>query len=376
MDWTYKYLKSLQIPLGKTKLSVSHTEISGLHFEVRKRRKAFIFRTSRNGKSVSITLGHFPELSIGEAKKISKRLRKQEMTDLLVRSRSKSLSPTLDKFFEDHFKEYSKRRHKNSKAVFAAYRIHIKPIFGHLKLDEINNLHFNNWMNLLTKSKFKPATINRNLIVFGQIINLAETLEMPGAPDRKKLGIKQVQDIPSHTVFLKPGQASRLIEAVKASKNANLADIVSLMLFTGARRSEALHACWEHIDLDGGWWVIPISKNGRPRYIHLSQKALKLLTVRARSATSRFVFENPSTGLPYSCIWHSWNIARTAANLPHLRLHDLRHSFASALVNEGVPLFDVQQLLGHNSIKTTQRYAHLSRERLQASVRCIDSVYS
>jgi site-specific recombinase XerD len=61
--------------------------------------------------------------------------------------------------------------------------------------------------------------------------------------------------------------------------------------------------------------------------------------------------------------------------LPHLRIHDLRHSFASALVNEGVPLFDVQELLGHSSIKTTQRYAHLSKERLQASARRIDDVY-
>jgi site-specific recombinase XerD len=66
-------------------------------------------------------------------------------------------------------------------------------------------------------------------------------------------------------------------------------------------------------------------------------------------------------------VFHSWKKVRDQAGLPHLRLHDLRHSFASTLVNNGVSLYDVQKLLGHASIKTTQRYAHLSADRLLQS---------
>jgi len=209
----------------------------------------------------------------------------------------------------------------------------------------------------------------------GQILGLAEDLEIPGAPERKKLGLKQMTARPTHTVFLKPKEAARLLAAVRNSTNADLEDIVVLLLVTGARRGEALNARWEHIDFEAGLWLVPISKNGRSRYIQLGHRALELLHARRAKSESPHVFPNPLTGLPYRCVWHAWNIARVEAGLPHVRLHDLRHSFASALVNEGVPLFDVQELLGHTSIKTTQRYAHLSKERLRASVRQIDQVY-
>jgi integrase len=166
------------------------------------------------------------------------------------------------------------------------------------------------------------------------------------------------------------------LKAVNESTNPNLADIVAVLLLTGARKSEALNMRWEDVDFENRLWLVPRSKNGRPRYIQLGQRALDILQERRTDATGNpFVFPNPATGREYQCIFHCWRVAREAAGLPHLRIHDLRHSFASALVNEGVPLFDVQELLGHSSIKTTQRYAHLSKERLQASARRIDDVY-
>lgn len=77
-----------------------------------------------------------------------------------------------------------------------------------------------------------------------------------------------------------------------------------------------------------------------------------------------FVFANPNTGLPFINIFRSWDTARTRAQLPELRIHDLRHSFASFLVNAGRSLYEVQEILGHSDIRTTSRYAHLSQERL------------
>ena len=84
-----------------------------------------------------------------------------------------------------------------------------------------------------------------------------------------------------------------------------------------------------------------------------------------------FIFINPRTGKPFVTIFISWNTARCEAGLPELRLHDLRHSFASFLVNAGRSLYEVQELLGHASIQTTSRYAHLSRERLAEAVELI-----
>jgi site-specific recombinase XerD len=76
------------------------------------------------------------------------------------------------------------------------------------------------------------------------------------------------------------------------------------------------------------------------------------------------VFANPKTGRPYVSIYNSWDTARKVAGLKDVRMHDLRHSFASFLVNAGRSLYEVQKILGHTQVKTTQRYAHLAQETL------------
>ena len=80
--------------------------------------------------------------------------------------------------------------------------------------------------------------------------------------------------------------------------------------------------------------------------------------------TCPWIFPNPATGKPFETIYHSWNTARQSVGLGDVRVHDLRHSFASALVNRGATLFDVQKLLGHSSPQMTERYAHLTQGRL------------
>ncbi|MBK5936152.1 hypothetical protein CCR81_04935 [Halorhodospira halophila] len=76
------------------------------------------------------------------------------------------------------------------------------------------------------------------------------------------------------------------------------------------------------------------------------------------------MFVNPKTGRPFCNLYYGWDAVRKKAGMPELRLHDLRHSFASFLINTGHSLYEVQKLLGHAQIKTTERYAHLSNERL------------
>jgi site-specific recombinase XerD len=88
------------------------------------------------------------------------------------------------------------------------------------------------------------------------------------------------------------------------------------------------------------------------------------------------VFGNLKTGRPYQNLYRSWNKARCAAGLRDFRLHDLRHSFASILVNNGVSIYEVQNLLGHASINTTKRYAHLAPETLRKSAQIAADVYS
>jgi len=108
---------------------------------------------------------------------------------------------------------------------------------------------------------------------------------------------------------------------------------------------------------------VTVTKAGKPRYVPLSDGVVQLLSTLAHDSPT-WVFPNPKTGKPYVSIFYSWNTARKQAGLADVRIHDLRHSFASFLVNAGRSLYEVQKILGHTQIKTTQRYAHLSQDTL------------
>jgi integrase len=140
--------------------------------------------------------------------------------------------------------------------------------------------------------------------------------------------------------------------------------IVAMLLLTGARRNEVLHARWQDIDFNARQWLIPKNKSARTRYIPLSDAALRLIEQVPRVEGCEYIFANPKTGKPFVQIWYPWDTARKKAGLDDLRIHDLRHSYASFLVNAGRSLYEVQHLLGHARPVTTQRYAHLAQETL------------
>ena len=143
--------------------------------------------------------------------------------------------------------------------------------------------------------------------------------------------------------------------------------IVAFLLLTGARKREVLDARWDCIDWQRRIWRIPISKSGKARYVPLSDTAMVLLRQRQLQTADNdcdWIFPNPTSGKPYRCITNAWVTARRRAGLDDLRIHDLRHSFASFLINNGRSLYEVQRILGHSSARMTERYAHLAHDTL------------
>jgi integrase len=136
-----------------------------------------------------------------------------------------------------------------------------------------------------------------------------------------------------------------------------------MLILTGARKREVLDARWEDFDFERRSWRIHTTKLGKPRFVPMSDGVIALLELVPRYECD-WVFPNKKTLKPYASIFYSWNAARTKANLSDVRIHDLRHSYASFLVNAGRSLYEVQRLLGHTQSKTTQRYAHLSHDTL------------
>ena len=140
--------------------------------------------------------------------------------------------------------------------------------------------------------------------------------------------------------------------------------IMPMLLMTGARKQEVLDAQWGDFDLERRLWRVPISKSGKARHVPLSNGVLRMLPNLPRVGHCPYLFPNPATGKPYVTVFRAWDTARKKAGLPKVRMHDLRHSFASFLINGGRSLYEVQRILGHTQSKTTQRYAHLRHDTL------------
>jgi integrase len=154
---------------------------------------------------------------------------------------------------------------------------------------------------------------------------------------------------------------------LQSDSNRNVCRIALYLLSTGCRLSEALLATHEQIDIPNRVWRIPAtnSKSKRVRSVPLNDSALQILQGGDPESTSIYVFPNQKTGKPYGRIHKAWHRIRKAANVPFLRLHDLRHMYASFLVNSGRSLFEVQNILGHSDPKISMRYSHLSSKSMQ-----------
>ncbi|WP_418319952.1 tyrosine-type recombinase/integrase [Piscinibacter sakaiensis] len=148
--------------------------------------------------------------------------------------------------------------------------------------------------------------------------------------------------------------------------NRPVCNIVLFLLCTGARLNEAVSARWEHIDRVGRVWRIPAktSKSKRTRTVPLNDSAMELLDQLGTEDAHDRLFISDRTGRPLTYIQKVWERLRREAGLPHLCIHDLRHQFASFLVNSGRTLYKVQKILGHSSHSVTERYAHLSTSSL------------
>jgi integrase len=168
--------------------------------------------------------------------------------------------------------------------------------------------------------------------------------------------------------FLTAEETQRLREALKDSDNSQLQYIVPLLLLTGVRKRELLDARWENVDLARRTWRIPLCKTGKARHVPLSSAAIIIFQQLPRWTICPYVIPNPKTQKPYVSIYCSWNTARIKAGLSDVRVHDLRHTTASNMVNGGRSIYEVAKVLGHTQLKTTQRYAHLSQETLLAAV--------
>lgn len=207
------------------------------------------------------------------------------------------------------------------------------------------------------------ATVNRYLATLSHLFSMAqkEWRLVDRNPVRE---ISKKRESRGRIRFLSDDERERLIAACEASEWKPLKALVLLAISTGARRGELAGLTWDRVDFRRGQATIYETKNGDPRVLPLVGKALEALRdlKLQNSARSAFVFPHPN-GLP-EAYYHfdaHWYAALTEAKLNDFRFHDLRHTTASYLAQQGASLLEIADTLGHRTMAMVKRYSHLAQ---------------
>jgi integrase len=376
---TQDFVNSVVLPHGRKLIADKHAK--GLYLDLWPKGRAWRFRyTGLDGKMKALTIGDATVMPLEEARQQAKALgvvRKQRKEAHLIKP-----MPTYRSYLEETYFPYCRATKRSGKEEQRFIRTQLMPAFGDLPLHEVTKALVAGFVNERIARGYQPTTVNKLLAHLKTSMNKAIEWEIGGLQISPIRGLKLLKAPPRIDRFLDPEEGQRLIQAVHQSDSPLLRFIIPFLLFTGARKREALNAEWRYIDLESRIWTIPETKAGKPRFVPLSDQALEVVKAAqtflrgTRQANSRWLFPNLESGRPYTSIFYPWDVCRKAAGLPDVRIHDLRHSFASALVNRGMTLYDVKELLGHANVLTTQRYAHLSKARLREAAQEAGKFYS
>ncbi len=364
---TKEIIENLSCTDGKAKLDFFDLRCKGLMLEIRTSgRKTFYLRyVDSRGTQRQFRIGETRDLSLDQVRKQADKLRARIALgeDITQTKRARKQVPKLAEFVETNYLQLVKTYKASWKTDEGLLRNHILPAFGHLHLDAVTKSDVIGFISR-HRETHKPGSVNRVIILLRYVFNLALKWETPGVSRNPTASIPLLEENNQKERFLTADEAKSLVTAIKQSDNTMLQYIVSALILTGTRKQEVLRARWADFNFDMRIWRIPTSKGGKARHIPISDGLAALLETVPRIPGCEWIFSNPKTAKPYVSVYCSWNTARTAVGLADVRMHDLRHSFASFLVNSGQSLYTVQKLLGHTQVKTTQRYAHLSQDSL------------
>lgn len=374
---TSSFVRSASCPPGARKIDYFDVGQRGFMLEVRHSGgKTFYQRyTDERGRERQFKIGPACVLTLSGARRSARGILAQALTGTDPQKRRAELRaiPTLAQLVRERYLPHVQGYKRSWKTDETVLRVHILPVLGSHCVDTIKAEEIAAIVAGMRERDYSTGTTNRVVIVLRHIYNLARKWRIAGVKDNPTAGINLAPDV-NRERFLSPEEAQRLIAAVQVDENEVAANAIMLLLLTGARRNEITHAKWEQVDWERKTLLVPLSKSGKPRGIALNAAALDLLRSIAPLADCPYIFPSPATLRPSPSLYFPWQRIRLRAGLPDLRLHDLRHSFASFLVNSGVSLYVVQGLLGHAHTRYTQRYAHLTPDTLLNAAETITGV--
>ncbi len=333
-------------------------------------RRIWIARAKVDGRRRYFPLGEYPALSLAAARKAAIRALEDIRTrrDPAVERQARALAVqagqvTVEALGKRWMEEIvtPKRKPRTAADYQRLMDAKIGPKLGALTVAAIGRNDVTTWHSAMAAT---PRRANYALAVLKALLSFAEDV-----------GLRPQQSNPCRRVemfregkrerFLSEAEIGRAAEGIAAAERAgrigpHAAAGLRLALLTGARSGEIRAAKWAHVDWDRRIIRLPDSKTNEPRTIHLSEAAVAVLQSLPRVGS--YIVAGAKKNEPHKNLTRSWAVAREFAGLSDVRLHDLRHSYASLAVSRGVSLPIIGKLLGHKVAATTQRYAHLARD--------------
>lgn len=359
------------VPAGQRKLRIFDDKLTGFIMEVWATGVVTFYVRYRDQRrrQREIKLGRLGDVTVDQARKAAQEIRAEASlgrTDPAAERDRLRAIPTFADFVENRYLPDAKGRLRSYRDQEGFYRLRLKAQWGNMRLDEIRPADVADFQEKLRRQGLTDASVNRYTAFIRRVMNLA--LEWEAYEGKNPAQRAQMRREQHRERFLSEPELRAFFRALHLVPNRSAANALALLAATGARRGEAQGARWEHIDTDRRLWTVPLSKSGRTRHIPLSDAALTILEAQwhAGGKGSEWVFPSSKDPTkPIVDLKKPWVRAKALAGLDDdLRIHDLRHTFASTLVGKGRSLHEVGTLLGHSQVSMTMRYAHLAPQRL------------
>jgi len=243
----------------------------------------------------------------------------------------------------------------------------ILPALGRLKVADVTRADISKFHHDL---RHIPYQANRNLEVISKMFVLAEMWGMRPDGSNPRLHIKKYPESKRER-YLNQGELSELGKVLTEAEEIGVEDIyaitaIRILIFTGCRLNEIMTLKWADVDFENGCLRLSDSKTGA-RVVHLGPPALDLLADLKHQPDNPWVICGKIPGTNRKEIQKFWQRIRKSAGIEDVRIHDLRHSFASNAVAQGMSLPMIGKLLGHTQVQTTARYAHLAADPVKAA---------
>lgn len=313
------------------------------------------------------TIGSYPDWSAAAARKEAEGLKRRiDVGDDPMGRRHEdraahSIADLCALYEERHLPKKRPNSQRDDRAII---RTIILPRLGKLKAGSVRYADIDALHRELSRTA--PYRANRLVALLSRIFSLAIRWEL--VDENPAAGVEKNHEQP-RARYLDKSELDRLVTALASYPNQTVANAVRLLLLTGARKTEVLSATWDQFDLDNGYWAKPAAsvKQARLHRVPLSIAAVDLLRGMMPTGAVGFLFEGRSRGKALTDIKKPWATICQTAGLKDVRIHDLRHTYASYLASAGHSLPVIGALLGHTQAQTTQRYAHLLDDPLRAA---------